>query len=65
MPTTDEPSALQDAHERTDSMSNARNPVPTATQVKDDALVRFAMLILRIHKRRIGKTTIDRKQQSG
>jgi hypothetical protein len=65
MPTTDEPRALQDAHERASSMRNARDPVPTATRVKDDALVRFAMLILRIHKRRIGKAAIDRNQPPG
>jgi hypothetical protein len=65
MPTTDESSGLQDSHEQADSMPNAQDPVPTATQVKDDALVRFAMLILRIHKRRIGKPAIDRTDQPG
>jgi hypothetical protein len=62
MLTTDEASVMQNSRQAED-LTSVNTREPTTSQIKDDALVRFALLIFRIHKRRIGQEEFDRNQQ--
>lgn len=67
MRATDEASVLEESRPMEDSIGvERRDHLSASAPVNVDALVRFAMLIFRIHKRRIEKDKqFDRKQQRG